>query len=303
MDVKEYNFHFSLQDPFSFEVQELPAFSVPLLSFADVHPPLHLEYLYAGDLSVNFSDSPCREGDCLLIPPWIPHQAQKSLHGVRLGVVTIQPEIIYPLLFERQTRFRQLFLLSEAELLRLLRDPAVAEIARICFTDLLRDREDRTRQLFDLVLFFAELTDISLRYEFPEVPVEEYNMLQPALDWLKRQDSGSLPAEKAAKLCSMNNSYFSRLFSRLFHETYRSFELRWRLNNAARSLLMKKTEIKAVAFQWDFCDASHFIRLFRRQFGCTPRSFVRRNQRLSEGTGSEPPRTVGAPASQMRAKR
>ena len=288
MDVKEYNFHFSFQNPFSFEVQELPAFTVPLLSFADVHPSLHLEYLYEGDLGVYFSDFPCREGDCLLIPPWIPHQAQKSSHGVRLGVVTILPEIIYPLLFERQTRFRQLLLLSEPGLLQLLRDPAAARIARICFTDLLRDREDRTRQLFDLMLFFAELTDISTRYELPEVPVEEYNMLLPALDWLRRQDSGSLPAEKAARLCGMNSSYFSRLFSKLFHETYRSFELRWRLNNAAQTLLLKKTEINAVAFQWDFCDASHFIRLFRRQFGCTPRNFVRQNQRLSEEAGAEP---------------
>lgn len=217
-----------------------------------MHPSLHLEYLYKGDLvGADFS---CRQGDCLLIPPWVPHQAQKSLRGFRLGVATILPEILYPLLFERQMRFRRLLLLPEVEMHRLLREPEIARNARLCFAKLFRHHGDRTLQLLDLVLFFAELTDASQDRELPEVSVAEYNVLLPALNQLKQQDSGSLSAAKAAELCGMSSYAFSRGFRKVFLETYCPFELRWRLNKAAQNLLLKQT-IKAVAFQWNFCDA------------------------------------------------
>ncbi len=57
----------------------------------------------------------------------------------------------------------------------------------------------------------------------------------------------------------------------------------WRLHNARQALIQspRPPSITEVAARWQFADSSHFVRVFRRRYGCSPTEYMRLHRHVS----------------------
>ena len=100
-----------------------------------------------------------------------------------------------------------------------------------------------------------------------------YERLQPVIELFRYNSSVELNLESAAELCNLSPSYFSRLFKRVFRCNFSEYLNQHRLYSAARMLGQSKRSITDISFELNFSSPSHFIALFRRQFGMTPKKY------------------------------
>ncbi|WP_026016958.1 AraC family transcriptional regulator [Catenovulum agarivorans] len=100
-----------------------------------------------------------------------------------------------------------------------------------------------------------------------------YERLLPIVELFKQQTAVELQLEQAADLCHLSPSYFSRLFKSVFRCNYSEYANRHKLYNAARMLSQSKLSITDIAFELNFSTPSHFIALFKKQFGVTPKKY------------------------------
>ncbi|WP_371688451.1 helix-turn-helix domain-containing protein [Ruegeria sp. EL01] len=82
-----------------------------------------------------------------------------------------------------------------------------------------------------------------------------------------------LSSTDIAQLNSISIQYLHKLFSTLGLSVSRWIR-KQRLNRCRTALLSgsRQKSITEIAFDWGFNDASHFSRIFRAEFGTTPRS-------------------------------
>lgn len=271
MEIKKYKFHLSPLNPFIFEVMNNPPFESPLVPFYDMHHSLHLGYLFEGDIASEACTY--NAGDCYLVPPWLPHHATHSNKGCTLGMVTLLPEIIAPCFFEDQDKFNRLLTLPPPEIGRIFSLPAVRRAAEKCFDTLQRETGSKAHCFAAIIEFFASVLEFAGELISADFSPAEYQKLLPVLNHIRTMERGALREYAAAGLCQMNVSSFSRLFSKVFRENFCAFELRSRLNRAAEELLEGSSSIKMIAEKWDFCDASHFGKSFKKQFDLAPGKF------------------------------
>ncbi|WP_081754214.1 AraC family transcriptional regulator [Catenovulum agarivorans] len=110
-----------------------------------------------------------------------------------------------------------------------------------------------------------------------------YERLLPVVELFKKQSTVELQLEQAADLCHLSPSYFSRLFKSVFRCNYSEYANRHKLYNAARMLSQSKMSITDIAFELNFSTPSHFIALFKKQFGVTPKKYkMQLEQRLNK---------------------
>ena len=92
-------------------------------------------------------------------------------------------------------------------------------------------------------------------------------------DWASQGQNARYHACELAQLCRIS----PRQLERFFHEKFRQTPQHWldelRLKNAA-GLLLEGAHVKEVAYELYFTDPSHFIRRFKRKYGCTPLQFA-----------------------------
>ncbi len=94
--------------------------------------------------------------------------------------------------------------------------------------------------------------------------------LKPVFDEVRKTVGARLPLYRAAALCGMSKSVFSRVFKEASGMTWVNYLNHVRMTQAI-SLLENTTEsIAAIAASLGFSDQSHFDRRFRHTFGRTP---------------------------------
>ncbi|MBA2479469.1 MAG: helix-turn-helix transcriptional regulator [Planctomycetes bacterium] len=84
-----------------------------------------------------------------------------------------------------------------------------------------------------------------------------------------------ITAQDAARRCGFSRNHFNRLFTELMGMSFAKFSLRYRLSGVASQLVRTPDPLKAIAPVWGFTDASHLLRCFKKQYGCTPLSYRR----------------------------
>jgi AraC-like DNA-binding protein len=87
-----------------------------------------------------------------------------------------------------------------------------------------------------------------------------------------------------ARIAGRSVRAFERMFRRQMQATPQQFLRRLRLRLACRELTTSRRPLAAIAAGHGFCDQSHFVREFRREFGLTPGDYRSRND------GARPPR-------------
>jgi AraC family transcriptional regulator len=78
-----------------------------------------------------------------------------------------------------------------------------------------------------------------------------------------------------AALVSVSPFHFSRQFRAATGLAPHQYVLQCRMQHAARMLAETQAPARSIAMEVGCADQSHFISVFRRSFGCTPRDFRR----------------------------
>lgn len=82
-----------------------------------------------------------------------------------------------------------------------------------------------------------------------------------------------LTLTEMAERCNMRPSTFKRKFSDYYGLPPHKWQIKQRLNCAAEMLLATDLLVKQIAYECGFSTPSHFIRCFKKEFGCTPEEY------------------------------
>ena len=95
----------------------------------------------------------------------------------------------------------------------------------------------------------------------------------PAINYVEQHYKQRLSAEKAATLCGMNLSYFSRTFKKEHGMGFSEFGLNHRLAVAKKLLANAALNVTETAFAAGFSDHSYFSKVFKRLTGVSPSEY------------------------------
>jgi AraC-like DNA-binding protein len=102
------------------------------------------------------------------------------------------------------------------------------------------------------------------------------------LDFLGREYERRITVSDAANMVGMSESRFMRDFRSASGMTFVSYLTHIRMNNATRLLRETDLSIGQIAASVGFQDQSYFDRLFKAEFGLTPREYRARHLRTAE---------------------
>ena len=102
-----------------------------------------------------------------------------------------------------------------------------------------------------------------------------YAVLRPARKLLDSSVSASIPTSELARLCSISEAHFRRLWKKQFGTTPTEYNRIKRLQKAKDMLLSGMYTVKATAQEVGYDDANYFSRIFRNEFGVSPTEFMK----------------------------
>lgn len=95
----------------------------------------------------------------------------------------------------------------------------------------------------------------------------------PAINYVEQHYKQRVSAAKAATLCGINSSNFSRVFKKEHGMKFREFVLKHRLAIAKKLLANPELNVTDAAFAAGFSDHSYFSKVFKRCTGVSPSDF------------------------------
>lgn len=133
----------------------------------------------------------------------------------------------------------------------------------------------KTNSLLNLAMVLLKQHGNVLNVDNPRILSSKslISKIQPVVDIFRNQFSVDLSLEEAAQKCHLSPSYFSRVFKSIFRFAYSEYVIRHKLYNAARILGQSTASITQISYDLNFSNPSHFIALFKKQFGCTPNRY------------------------------
>lgn len=102
------------------------------------------------------------------------------------------------------------------------------------------------------------------------------NRIRKALDFLDQNNERIVSLEEIANHCNLSQSRFIHLFKEETGITYRRAQLWIKVLNALQ--LLQKESLTQIAYKTGFADSSHFSRVFKENFGFSPRDFLKLSQ-------------------------
>ncbi len=103
-----------------------------------------------------------------------------------------------------------------------------------------------------------------------------YIKLAPAIRYMEEHYKENIPLATLAQEAHMSVNYFSAYFSQNMNCTVSEYLIRMRLKHACMQLTTTDNSILSVALESGFENISYFNRVFRKEFGVTPRQYRKR---------------------------
>ena len=100
-----------------------------------------------------------------------------------------------------------------------------------------------------------------------------YQRLSEAVSHISENYAERITIELLADMVDLSVSQFNRTFKQLFKISPAQYVTRVRINAACTMLRTTSDSIELIASQTGFCDASHFVRQFKKTMDLTPRSY------------------------------
>lgn len=133
--------------------------------------------------------------------------------------------------------------------------------------------------LYAFSLLVRILTQLTLDADQALVPIVSNPYVEAALAQIEKRYAEPLTLKDIAQELHINSSYLSRLFSRYVGSSFSTCLIHVRINHAKELLNFTNLSVEEISARCGFCNASHFVRLFRQREGLTPSQFrMHRNE-------------------------
>ena len=100
-------------------------------------------------------------------------------------------------------------------------------------------------------------------------------LIQKALQYIDENIGSELSLDKLSGIVNLSPFYFSRVFHKLTGLTLTRYILEKRILRAKELLTLTDETVNSISHKVGFCDASHFIKVFKKSEGLTPAEFRR----------------------------
>jgi len=269
-DDKLYRFDYYLSPACPFHInfmQYEQASETPTV--LDIHKAIHFGIITSGTITSRICDTTLKidEKGCYLIAPWEPHGTLRRSAGLGIILISISAAKLMKTFLTRVKLIEQLLNLSPKERMAQLSSPEIKNLATTLGENLKKLKENsepwNTSLQWHLISgFFLEI--IPFLTIDPATP--RGGRLEPAIELIYQRSGRWTTVSEAAETCSLSESRFNHLFKEFYGIAFGSYELQYRLNCAAESLLHENLTLKEIAQAWGFFDESHFSRYFKKYF-------------------------------------
>ncbi len=132
----------------------------------------------------------------------------------------------------------------------------------------------RTRLVLqEFLLYFTERISEAPKMATRIEPFGLRQKLLPALMLLEQSRCQDISIVEAARAAHMGRSSFSQMFRSALGVSFGKYCQRRRLAGAIYDLRSTDLKLAAIAQRWGFCDAAHFVRLFKSVMHMTPSEY------------------------------
>lgn len=111
--------------------------------------------------------------------------------------------------------------------------------------------------------------------------------IQKTIDYIEEHIDEEISIESLARMASLSQFYYQRLFHRLVSQPVREYIKLRRLAKAKDALLQTQDRIVDIALRFGFTSHEHFSRTFKDEFGVSPSEFLKHPQRMNHRTKPE----------------
>jgi AraC-like DNA-binding protein len=123
-----------------------------------------------------------------------------------------------------------------------------------------------------LLRMFRQIVELILQSQL--IHHKDYDLIAPAIDRIHRQPREALSLEAAAKMIGRSSSTVTRLFKKITGESFKQYQVSFRLQQAARQLVdCPNGSVSDIAAAVGFDDAFYFSRLFHKHMGRSPSEY------------------------------
>ncbi|MBE5040357.1 helix-turn-helix transcriptional regulator [Ructibacterium gallinarum] len=266
-------------------IQTLPS---PILC-AQAHSHSYIEMLYClegtHEILLNWKSYIFSEGDMVLINSKEIHQIKAISHGISSYIVVrFDPELLYTSYQNAfELKYMLPFTLNEHTPQKVFH---AEEIKNTFLPGLFHELlEDYSKQPY--CFEFALRTNICriflwiLRYWnqsglILHSAIEDSGLLkqfQTVLDYLNKHYDQDITAAEMADFCHMSYSYFSRMFKKVVHRSFREYLNYIRISKSELLLATTNLSITEIAMQTGFSTSSYFIQQFKFYKKISPKQF------------------------------
>ena len=101
--------------------------------------------------------------------------------------------------------------------------------------------------------------------------------LKEAIDFIEQNYQSDISVEDIAGACSLNRSYFGKLFRNAVGQSPQEFLISYRMNKASQLLRATKKSIGEISVLVGYANQLHFSRAFKGVCGCSPKEWRNRH--------------------------
>ncbi|NSW89678.1 MAG: AraC family transcriptional regulator [Firmicutes bacterium] len=102
---------------------------------------------------------------------------------------------------------------------------------------------------------------------------KSYEAVDQAIDYIRKNLNSDLSLQNVARKVFLSASYFSRLFKSKTGTDFADYVSNTRLEMARELLLKTNMSVETIAAETGFSSAGYFIKVFKRRYGMTPKSY------------------------------
>lgn len=241
------------------------------------HPFLEILFIHEGHGSIQLADRnlPLNAGDIVVINAGTPHCEYSSPEAPLHFYFTAYDKILLPKLPENH--------LFSAEMEPVLHTGDVAENFYSLFRTALKELEldkdfgyeiaQATARIILMRLFRLLNRDFSAK----EL-LRSNKVMQDALRYIDDNYTCDISLEELAAKCLVSKYYLSHLFSKSMGKSIGKYILDKRMYMAKYMLSSTDVSVEQISLQCGFSDSAYFCRLFKKELGCTPTQFRKKEK-------------------------
>lgn len=253
--------------------------------YAHFHNYVEIIYLYDGQLRVwlNGREYILNEGEIVIINSKESHRLESDAPESRYYVIKFNPEILWATKGSvKATRYVLPFLNSSSTQPRVFLKSFVEENG---IAELIYDAMDAWKkrpvgyELFlrgDVLKIFGHvvgyLSNLGIEIKYTVGTGTIYGAMDDIVNYIN-ENYLTCDERELAKKYRVSYSYFSRAFKQVMNMTFKEYINYLRINEAQRLLLTTNMSITDISMEMGFSSASHFINVFRRHMGRSPKQY------------------------------